>query len=251
MATHRSDQSLPGGGEQGTVLPIVLVTTFSIGALSMAHLIKVMAAAGKVRDEVHAARALATAEGELEFAKNVVNASPYVNGRNMVLMAAVSASPPVIPGTSVRVQPLGDGTSDWFLLRATGTCVDITRTCEVFCRQSMPLSVVIDREPGLIGSPQGEVHGNESIDFLFPSGLYRDPVSASEGFAFVCSATQNHTTCLSTWDAHARPGDMLAGGASRMDRNLMVGGGGSMPCMFAENKPLWTMQKRGRTFEPQ
>jgi len=49
-------------------------------------------------------------------------------------------------------------------------------------------------------------------------------------------------------------GSVYAGiqkGASQMDRNLMIGGGGSLPYTYQESKPIWTMQKAGRTFDTQ
>jgi hypothetical protein len=200
-------------GEQGSVLPMVLITTLSVGALSMAHLTKVMAENKKVREEVCAARAQAAADAELEFAKNVVNAAPYVDGRNQALTNAVLALPPVIAGTSVRVAPVGDST-DWYVLRATGTCQQVTKVSQVFCRQATPVAVynyfVVDHKLGLTGSPRGMVHTNKSIDFFFPGGLYRDPVTASEGFNFVYGADANNTSFLSTWDAHAAPYDIMA-----------------------------------------
>ena len=111
-------------GQRGSTLVIVLIMMLSIGALITAHLSKAMAEVHKTRAKVEAERALAIAEGELERAKNIVNAAPYAGDQNTALLAAIGAVPSFVPGTSVEVTRVGGVGSDWFMLRAANLLIN-------------------------------------------------------------------------------------------------------------------------------
>ena len=178
--------------QDGSVLIILLVMVIGAGSMALAHLTKVVAEGKKVRSRAYSERATTAAVSNLEFAKNVVNAAPYVNGENTALLAAVQSNPPFIPGTTVEVKRVGSPTSDWFMLRATGFYQGIAKRAQAFVRQRSPVSsynfFVIDHPLGISGAPRGAIHSNKSIDFYFPWGLYRDQVTAGEGFNYKAGA---------------------------------------------------------------
>ncbi len=194
---------------------MVLLLTVSVGAVTTAHLTRAMAGVKKVRGDVDHARAVVEAESELEFAKNIVNAARYVGGKNTALTAALAATPPLIPGTTVTVESVGDPDQNWFVLRATGRHQQAVAKSQIFVRQASPVSVynyfVVDHRLGITGQPRGKIHSNKQIDFFFPGGIYRDPVTASQGFNYVAGATEQNTQFLGTRNQSATPWDITDG----------------------------------------
>lgn len=159
---------------------------------------------------LYAERARSVAMGELERAKNIVNASPYTGESNDALAAALRADPPFVPGTTVEVRRVG---GDWFVLRATGSFQGVTKTAQAFVRQRSPVSAynffVVDHPLGISGAPRGAIHSNKTVDFYFPGGFYRDSVTASEGFNYEAGATPENTTLLGQWDPKAPASNLL------------------------------------------
>jgi len=61
------------------------------------------------------------------------------------------------------------------------------------------------------GAPRGSIHSNKTVHFYFPHGLYRDQVTASEGFNFKAGATPENTRLQGPWDAAAPSSNLLEG----------------------------------------
>ena len=102
--------------ERGSVLIVMLISMVAIGALTMAHLTKVVAENNRIRSRIHSERAQQAALGELEFAKNVINGAVYRGGNNTAISAAMGSTPPLIPGTQVEVL-IPDFNGDWDALQ--------------------------------------------------------------------------------------------------------------------------------------
>ena len=182
--------------EDGSALIVLLISMVAVGALMMAHLTHVVAENNKVRSMVHAERAQQVAIGELEYAKNVVNAAAYRGGHNTAISAALGATPPLIPGTQVEVVDV-PGAPSWVMMRARGSYQGIERSAQIYCRERSPMSsynfFVVDHPLGISGRPRGPIHSNKTVDFYFPNGEYVDSVTASEGFEFRAGATEANT----------------------------------------------------------
>lgn len=186
----------PSSTETGSVMLVTLILMISFGALASASLSMTVSENRKLTMRHYARQVRLQAQGELEVAKNMVNASKYdMNLQNKVLIAALAAPNQVIPGTSVRVERVG--TTKYFVLRAQATEHGITKSAEAIVRQVSPASsnnlMVIDHPVGLSGAPRGAIHTNKWIDFYFPGGNYRDQVTAAQGFNFVAGATKDNT----------------------------------------------------------
>lgn len=197
--------------ESGTVLPLVLFVTMSVGALAMAHLTVVVSENKKIRSEAYARRAQALADAELELAKNIVNSAPYDStDQNTALLAAIESDPPFVPGTLAQAEALG---GDWYVVRATGNYQGSTRRAQAFVRSRTPLTsynyFVIDHKLGISGAPRGRIHSNDRIEFYFPWGLYRDEISAVNGFEFRAGATPANTRFLGQHNEHSAQRDLL------------------------------------------
>ena len=179
---------------------------------------------------------MARALGELERAKNIVNASPYTLGKNDAIQQAIAASPSVVPGTDVLVEAVPNSDNLWYRLRAEGMDGGITKSAQIFVRETSPVSAynffVVDHPLGISGAPRGAIHSNKTVDFYFPYGLYRDQVTAGEGFNFKAGATPQNTRLQGMWDQNAPVTDILAGvsmvdlansaGTLRVDDNLLA-----------------------------
>jgi hypothetical protein len=91
----------------------------------------------------------------------------------------------------------------------------VTRHAEAVVRETSPVSAfnlfVIDHPVGISGAPRGAIHTNRWVDFYFPGGQYRDPVTASEGFRFQAGATAENTRLTGTTNPNAAPSDVLDG----------------------------------------
>ncbi|MBK8101476.1 MAG: hypothetical protein IPK26_30715 [Planctomycetes bacterium] len=202
--------------ERGSVMPLVLVATMSVGALAMAHLTKVMAELKKVRARVYAERAVEAALADLEIAKNVVNAALYDLDGNTALLAAMSttdgAGRHVLPGSSatVQVEELGE---EWYLLRATGVYQGVRKVAQATVRARLPVTnynyFVIEHKLGISGEPRGKIHSNDKVDFYFPGGRYRDDVTACNGFGYRAGATADNTELLGRHDDATARKDIL------------------------------------------
>ncbi len=203
------------GKEGGFTLIILLVVMVTIGGLVTAHLGEVRSDQRKIMTRIYASRAQERAFGELERAKNIVNASPYLNDENTALKAAVLSSPPYIPGTEVAVEKVGGPGSEWYTLKASGEFMGITRRAQIFVRQRSPVSAynffVVDHPLGISGAPRGAIHSNKTVDFYFPWGTFRDQVTASEGFNYKAGATPANTRLWGQNDAHAPKQNIMDG----------------------------------------
>ena len=203
------------GKEGGFTLIILLVVMVTIGGLVTAHLGEVRSDQRKIMTRIYASRAQERAFGELERAKNIVNASPYLNDENSALKAAVLSNPAYIPGTEVSVEKVGGPGSEWYTLKATGEFMGITRRAQIFVRQRSPVSAynffVVDHPLGISGAPRGAIHSNKTVDFYFPWGTFRDQVTASEGFNYKAGATPANTRLWGQNDAHAPKQNIMDG----------------------------------------
>ncbi|MHC4512205.1 MAG: hypothetical protein ACYTGW_02815 [Planctomycetota bacterium] len=183
--------------DEGSVLLVTLILMLGLGSLASASL-AVMVSQNRTLVKRHRARQVELiAEGQLELAKNMVNASSYnVHMENMVLRDALSAPNQIIPNTEVRVEQIG-GTM-YYKLSTEATWQGITKSAEAIVRQTSPASsnnlMVIDHPVGISGAPRGTIHSNRYIDFYFPGGNYVDQVTASDGFNFVAGAKLENTT---------------------------------------------------------
>ncbi|MCB9919717.1 MAG: hypothetical protein H6832_15040 [Planctomycetes bacterium] len=184
-------------GESGTALIFAIILTVSVGALVMAHMGEVNSERRKIDSIMHRQRATERAVGELERARNIVNAAPYINGKNTALWAAIHSDPPYVPGTEVRVERVGPTESEWHVLRATGSFQNISKLAQVFVRQRSPITsfnlFVADHPVGVSGTPTGQIHTNKELEFMFPYGTYKDSVSACDGYKFSADATPDNT----------------------------------------------------------
>ena len=189
--------------ESGTAMVALLFVAVLVGGLVIAHLGELNAEQRNVQTKMFVERAQLRAKGELERAKNIVNAAAYANDKNTALAAAIAANPPYIPGTEVLVTELADSNGEWFMLQATGQFKGISRRAQAFVRQRSPVSAfnffVVSHPLGISGAPRGAIHSNKSVNFYFPWGAYRDQVTASEGFSFRAGATPENTRI---WGAH-------------------------------------------------
>lgn len=198
--------------ERGVVLPVLLIMFLGFGAIAYGGLTMTIAENQKGLRRFHALQAQAMAEGELEVAKNLVNASPYgVNLQNVVLRRAIDEPNQLIDGTQVRVEQVG--TSNYFRLTASANHVGVTRTAEAVVRESSPVSAfnlfVIDHPVGISGAPRGAIHTNRWVDFYFPDGRYQDSVTAVEGFRYQAGATPENTRLTGTTNPNAARSNVL------------------------------------------
>jgi hypothetical protein len=183
--------------ESGSVLLVTLVLMIAFGGLASASLSMTVSETKKLTTRHYARQVRLLAQGELEVAKNMVNASQYdTNLQNKVLLLALASPNQVIPNTNVRVERVE--TTKYFVLRSQATQHGITKSAEAIVRQVSPASsnnlMVIDHPVGVSGAPRGAIHSNKWIDFYFPGGNYRDQVTATGGFNFLAGANVGNTT---------------------------------------------------------
>jgi hypothetical protein len=203
-------------GERGSVMPALMVATTSVAALAAAYLTKVAADVSEARGRDTAMRASQNAVANLEIARNIVNASPYDSVGNRALLAAMSAPPAggrrLLPGCPVEaeVEELGDG---WFMLRTFGEESGVRKVAQATVRASLPITnynyFVAQQKLGISGEPRGMIHSNDSIDFYFANGRYRDPISAVNGFGYRAGATTANTQLLGTSNGNAARKNIL------------------------------------------
>lgn len=198
--------------ETGTVLVVLMILFLGFGAIAYGGLTMSIAENQKSVRRFSALQSQAIADGQMELAKNLVNASRYdVYMRNRVLRDALSEPNQVIPGTDVRIEQVG--ASNYFTLRTSATHGGVTSFAEAVVRESSPVSqynlFVIDHPVGLSGQPRGAIHTNKWVDFYFPGGHYRDSVTAVEGFNFVAGASAENTRFSGTTNPAAPPSNVL------------------------------------------
>ncbi len=205
--------------ERGTTLIVIIVLMVTVGALVTAHLGATRAEHRKVQLTMWANRAAQRADGELARARNIVNAAPYVAGKNTALQAAVSATPSVIPGTEVLAERIGAADSPWFRLRAQGEYQSVRRFAFTFVRERAPASsynlFVVDDPVGVSGAPRGAIHSNAGVEFYFPWGTYRDEVTAGAGFSYHGGATPANTRLWGPTIDNAPRQDIFTGSSIR------------------------------------
>lgn len=198
-------------------MPALMVATTSVAALAAAYLTKVASDVSEARGRELAVRAFQSATANLEIARNVVNASPYDSVGNRALNAAIASTPDaagrrLLPGCPVEteVEELGDG---WFLLRTFGEEGGVRKVAQATVRASLPITnynyFVGQQKLGISGQPRGMIHSNDSVDFYFANGVYRDPISAVNGFSYRAGATAQNTQLLGTSNGNAARKDIL------------------------------------------
>lgn len=216
--------------ERGSALVIALLMMLAIASLSITHLSKVLGEQHKLRMRDSMMRATMIADGEIDRAKNIVNAAPYVSGQNSAITAALAAVGHVIPGTGVSVERLGPANGDLFLLTATASFGGAVRTAQICMSQGSPLTgynLYSHDTVATSGRPRGDIHSNHAIEFWYPDGVFADAVTAAQGFLFRAGATPANTTWLDKADQTAAVSDILdqvsvAGIASRAGNTLTV-----------------------------
>jgi hypothetical protein len=197
--------------EQGSILVVLLVLTVGFAAFAQATLSKTVVEHKKGSKRFLARQVLAEADGQLEVARNVVNASPYTGLANDALSAALSSADGLIPGTQVSVERLS-GTA-YFALRTLAERNGVTKSAEAVVREASPASAfnlfVIDHPVGISGQPRGAIHSNRHIDLFFAGNVFRDSVTAAEGFQYVAGADLENTTFLGEVNGSAATSDLL------------------------------------------
>lgn len=199
--------------ERGSVMPALMVATTSVAALAAAYLTKVASDISESRARDNAVRASKSAVANLEIARNIVNGSPYDSVGNRALLAAINGPvqagnrrllPGCPPEVEVEVEELGDG---WFLLRTFGEEGGVRKVAQATVRASLPITnynyFVGQQKLGISGEPRGMIHSNDSVDFYFANGRYRDPISAVNGFNYRAGATAANTQLLGTSNGNA------------------------------------------------
>lgn len=208
----RTNPKREPAGERGSALVIAVLLMLAIASLSIAHLTKVLAEQQKLRMRDAMVRATALADGEIERAKNIVNAAPYAAGQNTALTAAVTASDHFVPGTTVQVERLGPVDGDLFLLTATCRFGGAVRTAQACVSQATPVTgynLYSNDTVATSGRPRGDIHSNHSIEFWYPDGLFEDAVEAAAGFSFRGGASPANTTFADRHDEAIAPTDLL------------------------------------------
>jgi hypothetical protein len=199
--------------ERGVVLIVMLILFLGFGGIAYGSLTMVVVENQKNLKHFNALQAQAIAEGELEIAKNIVNASAYTGDmRNQVIADALDTADQSIPGTNVRIERVG--ATNYFRLQTTAIHAGVRKQAEAVVRSASPVSMwnlfVIDHPVGVSGRPRGAIHTNKSLDFYFPSGNYRDAVTAGEGFRYLAGANTENTDFGSVANPSAPTFDMLA-----------------------------------------
>ncbi len=215
-STSLSDHSR--SSEAGSVMLVLVIMLVTVATVVTSQLTVIMGEQRAVEKRYHAHRAMAEAIAELEIAKNIVNASSYVAGQNTVLQQAVSSAPPFVPGTRVMVTRVGSASAPWFRLRARGEEQGVSKLAQAYVRETRPMTsysfFVEDHPLGVSGAPRGAIHTNRQLKFYFPWGLYRDSVTASEGFGYEAGATEGNTRIYGPSDPHSPVKELLAGRAA-------------------------------------
>lgn len=191
----------------------MLILFLGFGGIAYGSLTMVVVENQKNLKRFNALQAQAIADGDLEIAKNIVNASTYTGDmRNQVISDALDAVNRSIPGTNVRVERVG--ATNYFRLQTTAIHAGVRKQSEAVVRSASPVSMwnlfVIDHPVGVSGQPRGAIHTNKSLDFYFPSGNYRDAVTAGEGFRYLAGAHPDNTDFGSVANPSAPTFDMLA-----------------------------------------
>lgn len=197
-------------------MPALLVATTSVAALAAAYLTKVASDIAEARGRDTAMRASQTAVANLEIARNLVNAAPYNTSGNTALLAAMRSTDAsgrnLLPACPVEteVEEIGDG---WFLLRTFGEVGGVRKVAQATVRANLPITnysfFVSQHKLGISGEPRGMIHSNDSIDFFFANGRYRDPISAVNGFSYRSGATAANTQLLGTSNPNDERKDIL------------------------------------------
>ncbi|MHC4448659.1 MAG: hypothetical protein ACYS0E_00780 [Planctomycetota bacterium] len=99
--------------------------------------------------------------------------------------------------TTELIDPMGLS-EPYFVLEATGRQGGSVRLVSALVRENEPFSSFVFFQSqfrlGISGSPRGQIHSNGEAAFYFPNGLYRDGVTAVDGFDFAAGATAENTT---------------------------------------------------------
>ena len=200
--------------KRGGVFLIVLVLSMSLGFMVTFFLAESQARVSGARTRLGSMEALYDAFGELEKARALVQESGYAGGQNAVIQAALVASDNKIPDTEVVVEEIPN-VSGWYNMVATiGYDSQYERIVSQTVREvdffsSYNLFVAND-DAGVSGSPVGNIHSNETVNFYFPNGLYRNSVTAVDGFGFVAAsgATPENTTLSGAYNPAANRIDL-------------------------------------------
>lgn len=170
------------------------------------------AEAKQARFRLSATEALYESYGELEKARLLIREAGYDGtGRNSVIQNALLQPGRRIPGTRVILDPLpGDASGAWYSMTArvpyeTHYERIVTQPVREYDYFSSYLLFVDKHPAGISGQPLGSIHTNRSIQFFFPGGIYRYPISAVEGAEFHAGATLDNTELSERFNPAADP----------------------------------------------
>jgi hypothetical protein len=197
--------------QRASALVIALIMSFVFGALVLFVVQQGHAEARHARFQLREVSALYEAYAEMEKARLAIRDAPYDDeGRNTAIRAALQHEERRISGTTVTVQPLyGDTTGTWFVLRSkvgfedrySREVLQPVREIDFFSSYLL----FVDRHPvGISGAPVGAIHTNRKVEFHFPDGQYRYPVTAVEGAEFLSGATFENTELSSRFEPNAK-----------------------------------------------
>ena len=195
--------------KRGTIFLITLVLAMSLGFLMTFFLAESQARVSGARTRLGSIDALYEAFAELEKARALVQESGYAGGENVVIQAALASAEQKIVDTEVVVEEVPTATGWYNLIATVGYDTDYERIVSQTVREvdyfsSYNLFVAND-DAGVSGSPIGNIHTNATLNFYFPDGVYRNPVTAAEDFNFVSSsgATPANTTLTGAYNPEA------------------------------------------------
>ncbi|MSR47625.1 MAG: hypothetical protein EXS13_11280 [Planctomycetes bacterium] len=98
-------------------LPICLIVAVGVGASTTCFLGRTVVEQNRVLREAATERVGWRSIGEIELAKNVIQASTYTDGVNDAITAALASNPPLVAGTPVLIE--ASGTGRWYRLAST------------------------------------------------------------------------------------------------------------------------------------
>jgi hypothetical protein len=197
--------------QKGSALSIMLILAMGVGSVVTSFLGRTLVEQSRVSQRAAHMRAYRQAQGQLELAKAIVNASGYVGGQNLAVSAAMGSNPPCIPGTGVYVESAGP--ARWYRFTSCGEFSNQSAAVTVFMRDGLPYTgynyYVEEHNLGISGRPKGKLHTNETLEFYFPNGTYSGFVSAVDGFTYKSGADKNNTTLQGGADPTADVKDLL------------------------------------------
>jgi hypothetical protein len=195
-----------------TALPLCLVIAAGVGTTMTSFLGRAVIEQNRALLEAAAERAAWRATGEIELAKNVIQASTFTEGLNDAIADALASDPPLIAGTPVMVEATGAGR--WYRLSSTSDFGRGVGTATCMIRDGLSYAAynyyVEQHNLGVSGQPKGRIHSNQKLEFYFAGGAYDGYVSAGKGFAWLSGATEQNTKFLKGVDSAAEQKSLLS-----------------------------------------